>query len=163
MKTSIQTRGAADGCRGQSGKISRQRPGLPLSRIALAMAGLFAAGNVLAAQVDPAELAQLESQANRAGVVRSAATSRGLAAADYKPGSPGTVVLSHGYWQRRFGGDRGVIGKALQVDSSAREIVGVMPASFAFPHASFSATADFWLPLVLNAEDVAQRGGGVGA
>ncbi len=34
------------------------------------MAGLFAAGNVLAAQVDPAELAQLESQANRAGVVR---------------------------------------------------------------------------------------------
>lgn len=70
MKTSIQTRGAADGCRGQSGKISRQRPGLPLSRIALAMAGLFAAGNVLAAQVDPAELAQLESQANRAGVVR---------------------------------------------------------------------------------------------
>src|SRR6202035_2445508 len=41
-----------------------------------------------------------------------------------------TIVLGYGYWQRRFGGDRGVIGRTIQVDSEAREIVGVMPRGF---------------------------------
>jgi hypothetical protein len=70
MNTNIRVRGGLDTRRVQSGKISRQQPGLPLSRVALAMAGLFASASVLAAQIDPAELAQLESEARRAGVVR---------------------------------------------------------------------------------------------
>jgi predicted permease len=41
-----------------------------------------------------------------------------------------TVMLSYGYWQRRFGGDRSVIGRNIIVDSRPREIVGVMPRQF---------------------------------
>ena len=39
-------------------------------------------------------------------------------------------MLGYGYWQRRFGGDRSVIGRNIQVDSQPREIVGVMPRGF---------------------------------
>jgi putative ABC transport system permease protein len=50
-------------------------------------------------------------------------------------GGPLTVVLGYGFWQRRFGGDREAIGRFLTINGAAREIVGVMPASFAFPAA----------------------------
>ena len=49
---------------------------------------------------------------------------------DDRPGTPETVILSHGYWQRRFGGDPAVIGRAMTIDSRPREVIGVMPASF---------------------------------
>jgi len=45
-------------------------------------------------------------------------------------GRSSTVMLSYGYWQRHFGGDRSVIGRTLTVDSLPRQIVGVMPRSF---------------------------------
>ncbi|MCC6390556.1 MAG: ABC transporter permease, partial [Bryobacterales bacterium] len=48
------------------------------------------------------------------------------------PGTAGTVMLSYGYWQRRFGGDEGAIGKRLMVDGEAREVIGIMPQSFRF-------------------------------
>ena len=41
-----------------------------------------------------------------------------------------TVMLSYSYWQSRFGGDSGVVGRTLQVDAQSREIVGVMPRDF---------------------------------
>ena len=44
--------------------------------------------------------------------------------------APQTVMLGYGYWQRRFGGDRSVIGRGITVDSRPREIVGVMPEGF---------------------------------
>ena len=46
---------------------------------------------------------------------------------DQDPRGAKTVILSYGYWQRRFAGDRSVIGRSIQVDSQTREIVGVMP------------------------------------
>jgi predicted permease len=58
------------------------------------------------------------------------AVGRWLAHADQDPHSAGPVMLSYGYWQRRFGGDRGVIGRNIQVDAQARQIVGVMPRGF---------------------------------
>ena len=57
---------------------------------------------------------------------------RWLNQADQKPGAPETVMLSHGYWQRRFGGDRSVIGRRIRVESRPREIVGVMTQGFRF-------------------------------
>jgi len=47
--------------------------------------------------------------------------------ADDAPGAPGTVMLSHGYWQGAFGGRRDVIGQTLRVDGETCEIIGVMP------------------------------------
>ena len=55
---------------------------------------------------------------------------RWLMAADQKPGAPGTVMLGYGYWQRRFGGDRTVVGRGITVGSRPLEIVGVMPQGF---------------------------------
>jgi predicted permease len=62
---------------------------------------------------------------------------RWLSAADQIPRGPETVMLSYGYWQRRFGGDRAVIGRNMMVDSRPREIVGVMPKGFQFVDADF--------------------------
>ena len=39
-------------------------------------------------------------------------------------------MLGHGYWLRRFGGDRTVLGRQITVESQPREIVGVMPEGF---------------------------------
>jgi putative ABC transport system permease protein len=49
---------------------------------------------------------------------------------DDRPGAPETVILTHGYWQRRFGGDPGIIGRAITIASTSREVIGVMPAGF---------------------------------
>ena len=51
---------------------------------------------------------------------------------DEAHGSPETVILTHGYWQRRFGGEASAVGRRIVVDGKAREIVGVMPPSFRF-------------------------------
>ena len=60
------------------------------------------------------------------------AVGRWFSQADQVPNAPGRVILSYGYWRRRFGGDRAVIGRTIMVDSQPREIVGVMPAGFRF-------------------------------
>jgi predicted permease len=51
---------------------------------------------------------------------------------DDQAGRPPTVILSHGYWQTKLGGDPGVVGKRLTIDGEAREIIGVMPRHFRF-------------------------------
>ena len=43
---------------------------------------------------------------------------------------PTTIMLGYGYWQRRFGGDRAVIGRTITLDTRPKEIVGVMPPGF---------------------------------
>ena len=53
-----------------------------------------------------------------------------LTAADQVPHGAQRVMLSYGYWQRRFGGDPGVVGRTINVDSQSRVIAGVMPRGF---------------------------------
>ena len=55
---------------------------------------------------------------------------RWFSQADQDPRGGKTIVLSYGYWKRRFGGDPQVLGRTLLVDAISREIVGVMPAGF---------------------------------
>jgi predicted permease len=55
---------------------------------------------------------------------------RWLTQADQLARGRETVMLSYGYWQRRFGGDGTVLGRNLLVDSRPREIIGVMPQGF---------------------------------
>src|ERR1700719_643523 len=58
------------------------------------------------------------------------AVGRWLSEADQVPLGPQRVMLSYGYWQRRFGGERSVVGQNITVDARPREIVGVMPRDF---------------------------------
>ncbi|HWJ56616.1 MAG TPA: ABC transporter permease [Vicinamibacterales bacterium] len=51
---------------------------------------------------------------------------------DDADGSPEVVMLGYGYWQRRFGGDPGAVGRRIMVDGTAREIIGVLPKDFWF-------------------------------
>ena len=68
------------------------------------------------------------------------------------------VVLNEAFWQRRFGADRNIINQSIVLDGENYTVIGVMPAGFQFPHASFSwaEPADVWVPL--NARDVEQTG-----
>jgi putative ABC transport system permease protein len=47
--------------------------------------------------------------------------------------SDNVIVLSYGFWQRRFGGDKAALGRALKIDNRSATIIGVMPPSFQFP------------------------------
>ncbi len=57
---------------------------------------------------------------------------RGFNRTDDSPDSPRTVMLTYGYWRRKFGGDSSVVGRTLQVDGKARIIIGVMSERFHF-------------------------------
>jgi putative ABC transport system permease protein len=74
------------------------------------------------------------------------AVGRWLSSPDQVPNGPKRVMLSYGYWQRRFGGDPSVIGRNITIDSQPREIVGVMPNGFQFVNADFDVAA----PLALD-------------
>jgi putative ABC transport system permease protein len=71
---------------------------------------------------------------------------RSFTEAEDVPNGPAVVMISEGLWRTRFGGDRGVIGRMLQVAGTSRQIVGVMPESFRFP----DARTELWLPLALD-------------
>jgi len=71
---------------------------------------------------------------------------RWLSKADQDPHGAKTVMLSYGYWQRRFGGDPSVIGRSIAVDSEARGIVGVMPRGFRVVDQDF----DLLVPLAFD-------------
>jgi predicted permease len=66
------------------------------------------------------------------------------------------AVLSHGIWQRLFGGDRSVIGKTVSLDRQPYTIIGVMPQGFVFPLAGMSQgnAVDLWVPLALSKEEL---------
>jgi predicted permease len=68
---------------------------------------------------------------------------RWLLPADQDPHGAKPVMLSYGYWQRRFGGDRSVIGRSIAVDGQPRQIVGVMPKGFELVNAEFDVITPF--------------------
>jgi predicted permease len=74
------------------------------------------------------------------------ALGRWLRSADQDPRGALTVMLSYGYWQRRFGRDPAAIGRSIQVDGHTREIVGVMPRGFRMVDQDF----DLMVPLALD-------------
>ena len=64
------------------------------------------------------------------------------------------VILSHGLWQRAFGGDSGVIGRPVRIEGAAGSVVvGVMPPGFSFPEGT-----DFWTPMDSMRAGAARRG-----
>ena len=49
---------------------------------------------------------------------------------DVQPNAPGVVLLDYGFWQSKFGGDPGVLGRQLQLNGSPAEVLGVLPQGF---------------------------------
>ncbi len=59
-----------------------------------------------------------------------------------RPGQDDVVVLSDKLWKARFGSDRGILGKSIQLDGIGRTVIGIMAAGFEFPN-----NAEVWMPL----------------
>jgi putative ABC transport system permease protein len=71
---------------------------------------------------------------------------RTFGAADENGTRADVVVLSHGAWQRRFGGGADAIGKTVRLDRQPVTIVGVMPPDFSYP----SPEVEMWVPIVFT-------------
>src|SRR5262245_17302649 len=57
---------------------------------------------------------------------------RWFSPSDDTPGSPETVILTYGYWQRRFNGDGSILGRAMTINATPHTVIGVMPERFRF-------------------------------
>src|SRR5262245_7085954 len=68
-------------------------------------------------------------------------------------GRDNVALLSYGLWQRRFGADRGVVGKSYDINGRSAQIVGVMPPGFSFPD-----EAEMWMPLSFTPDQLSARG-----
>ena len=78
---------------------------------------------------------------------------RHLTERDDVGGAPKTVVLSYGFWQTEFGGDRAVLGKSIILDDAAYTVVGVMPPDFQFP----TRETKFWKTFQFEEENYKDR------
>lgn len=78
---------------------------------------------------------------------------RTLLDADAAPGAAPVVVLSEGFWRRRFGADAAVVGQALRLNGESSTVVGVMPESFQLP----PGTA-LWAPHTIDERARSARG-----
>ncbi|HMD07371.1 MAG TPA: ABC transporter permease [Candidatus Acidoferrum sp.] len=70
------------------------------------------------------------------------------------------VILSYGFWQRQFGGQKNIVRQTLNLDRKPYTIVGVMPQNFVFPLPGMmqGVSADLWVPLGLSKEELADFG-----
>ena len=71
-----------------------------------------------------------------------AVVGRLYAESECQPGRDAVAVLNYGFWQRRFGGDAGVLGRQIELDQRVYTVIGVLPKSVQYP-----STADVFLPL----------------
>jgi putative ABC transport system permease protein len=77
---------------------------------------------------------------------------RPFSAEEQTEGKDDVAIIGYGLWQRRFGGDRGIVGRVIQTNGRPRTVIGVMPARFAFP-----AEADLYLPIAPNVANRSRR------
>ncbi|MEZ5366326.1 MAG: ABC transporter permease [Bryobacterales bacterium] len=71
---------------------------------------------------------------------------------DESPAAPAVAILSHAFWQRRYGASDAILGRTIRLNGEPTTIIGVMPAGFSFPQSQ-----DLWMPLRPTAQ-VDQRG-----
>jgi putative ABC transport system permease protein len=79
---------------------------------------------------------------------------RTFSADEDRPGSDGEVVLSEATWRARFAADPDILGRKILLDDTPVTVVGVMPASFAFP----SVLAEFWRPIAFSPAEQTRYG-----
>ncbi len=122
------------------------------------MAAAEAWGGTLASNDKPEEIAALrmgDGLFELLGV--QPLVGRVLQPEDFQAGKDHVLVLSHKLWQRRFGGDPGIVGQQLSLSGESYTVVGVMPPQFQFPP-FWSTRAEMWAPLDLR-NRATSRGG----
>ncbi|MGB6130323.1 MAG: ABC transporter permease [Acidobacteriaceae bacterium] len=81
---------------------------------------------------------------------------RTFTAEEDQPGHDHVAILSYALWRTRFGGDRGIVGRTIDLNGSPYSVIGVMPASFTFPNQEgipslldLPKETQLWVPLAL--------------
>jgi len=82
------------------------------------------------------------------------ALGRGFMSEEDQPGHNFVVILSHGLWQRRFGGAADVLNRSITLDGQSYTIIGVMPATFRFG----GGDTELWTPAAFTAQQAQQHG-----
>lgn len=103
---------------------------------------------------DPEQLTALSLTHSVFDVLRARAAAGRVFTEDEERRHERVVVLSHAFWQRRFGGDPAVVGRALTLDDAAFTIVGVMPPQFRFPDGN---RVDLYSPIVFSPAEANSR------
>jgi putative ABC transport system permease protein len=110
----------------------------------------------LTADGDPERVAAYKVTANFFPLFGVApALGRNFATEEDRPGAQRVAVLSHALWQTRYGGDRQIINREIQLNGEKYTVIGVMPQGFQF----FESDVRLWVPLALDSEELANRGG----
>jgi len=86
---------------------------------------------------------------------------RSFGPGENEPGKDNVVILNHGFWQTRFGGDDRIINRTITLDDRTYIVIGVLPPNFQFPHPNFpwAEPAEVFLPLAYSPEQVTERRG----
>jgi putative ABC transport system permease protein len=83
------------------------------------------------------------------------ALGRGFTEEENQPGQDRVVILSHGFWQRRYAGDPSIVGKNIHLENLSHTVVGVMGPGFQYP----TRDVQIWTPLTINPADFQTRTG----
>ena len=86
----------------------------------------------------------------------NAAMGRTFAVGEDSEGKNRVVVLSHGFWQRRFGGDQNILNKTLSLNGENYSVVGVMPPSFQYGR-EIGMIVDLWAPIVFTPQQLSSN------
>lgn len=86
----------------------------------------------------------------------NAAMGRTFAVGEDSEGKNRVVVLSHGFWQRRFGGDQNILNKTLSLNGENYTVVGVMPPSFQYGR-EIGMIVDLWSPIVFTPQQLSSN------
>jgi putative ABC transport system permease protein len=118
------------------------------------MAGLFDFRLNLTGFDDPEELATQVVTPNFFDVLGSPALiGRTFVPEEGEQGHDPVAVLSYGLWQRRFGGDPGIVGKTITLNGRSNEVIGVMPAGVQFVlkfGSNVGKQPDIWVPMTFG-------------
>jgi putative ABC transport system permease protein len=105
--------------------------------------------------IDPEELRVERASANLFPLLGvQPVVGRVFRAEEDQPGRTNYALLSHSLWQRRFGGDLSIAGKAIRLRDRSYTVTGVLPAGFSV----LDSAVDVWIPLGLNPHDVHAAG-----
>ncbi|MEP6819183.1 MAG: ABC transporter permease [bacterium] len=107
------------------------------------LAGYAGGGGIMSGRGEPERVSAPAATANFFSVLGvEPIIGRTFQPGEDKPGAPRVAVLTYGMWQRRFGGDPGIVGQSLTINGEPYTVVGVLPASFQFA----LRQADLWRP-----------------
>jgi putative ABC transport system permease protein len=119
------------------------------------MAAYSGGGFTLTGRGEPEQIQGARGSANFFSILGiEPVIGRSFQAGEDREGAAKVVLLSYGFWQRRFGGDPAIVGQSLTLNSSPHAVIGVLPPAFQFAP---RGGAEIWAPFVPSEEQRSRR------